>query len=252
MATRFSVASGDWSSTAVWSGTQGGAPGASAPVSGDYVLIESAVDVSTEVGVSQLYVEDIGRLNIKATGTIVVDDSVPSHITFRPGCTVTSASGARIRSKNSRPVNPFPLRINTGQAAPAIYIDSLVITGNAPTICSGYTVLQSFNLPASTYRLNHITPKSRTPVLDYHRIAGRPAGGRTYARGNDSARLTASGFVTDSAAARAFLESFKDWWPVSLSGWNTHMVRGYIEDVRFRQQPGSQYLYYDIHLVEDR
>ncbi|WP_281336950.1 T9SS sorting signal type C domain-containing protein [Flavobacterium eburneipallidum] len=48
-ANRFSVASGNWSSTAVWSATLGGAPGASAPTTGDVVTIAGGFTV-TSVG----------------------------------------------------------------------------------------------------------------------------------------------------------------------------------------------------------
>lgn len=45
-ASRFSVASGNWSSTSTWSSTSGGASGASAPVAGDVVTIEGGFNVT--------------------------------------------------------------------------------------------------------------------------------------------------------------------------------------------------------------
>ena len=44
--TRYSVADGDWNTTASWSATSGGAPGASIPIAGDIVYIEEAFDIT--------------------------------------------------------------------------------------------------------------------------------------------------------------------------------------------------------------
>ena len=44
-ANRFSVATGNWSSTATWSATLGGASGASVPVAGDVVTIAGGFTV---------------------------------------------------------------------------------------------------------------------------------------------------------------------------------------------------------------
>ena len=45
-ANRFSVASGNWSSTSTWAATSGGTSGVSAPVAGDVVTIEGGFNVT--------------------------------------------------------------------------------------------------------------------------------------------------------------------------------------------------------------
>ena len=45
-ATRYSVASGNWTSTSTWSATSGGAGGASVPIAGDLVIIEGSFEVT--------------------------------------------------------------------------------------------------------------------------------------------------------------------------------------------------------------
>lgn len=47
MASRFAVATGDWNSTAVWSATDGGAPGAAFPIDGDAVFLTALSGVVT-------------------------------------------------------------------------------------------------------------------------------------------------------------------------------------------------------------
>ncbi|MGD0711906.1 MAG: hypothetical protein ABR968_12090, partial [Bacteroidales bacterium] len=47
-ANRYSVATGNWSSTSTWSATSGGAPGASVPTAGYFVYIEGGYTVTLD------------------------------------------------------------------------------------------------------------------------------------------------------------------------------------------------------------
>ena len=70
-ADRYSVASGNWNATSTWSATSGGAPGASVPVAGDNVYIESNHTITVTA--------DAACANITFTGdgsTLIVNSSV--------------------------------------------------------------------------------------------------------------------------------------------------------------------------------
>jgi len=63
-ATRFSVATGNWSSTATWAATSGGTAGASVPVAGDVVTIEGGWTVTVDANSA------CATLNIASSSTL--------------------------------------------------------------------------------------------------------------------------------------------------------------------------------------
>ena len=65
-ANRYSVASGIWASTARWSATSGGAPGASIPVAGDVVFIENGYTITIGANAA------CATLNIATGSTLIV------------------------------------------------------------------------------------------------------------------------------------------------------------------------------------
>ncbi|MBS1543712.1 MAG: hypothetical protein JST14_08775, partial [Bacteroidetes bacterium] len=70
-ANRYSVATGNWSSTATWSASSGGASGASVPVAGDVVFIEGGFTVTVDVATANL-----GSLSIAAGSTLLANNAV--------------------------------------------------------------------------------------------------------------------------------------------------------------------------------
>ena len=95
-ATRYSVASGDWSSTATWSATAGGASGVSAPVASDDVFIVGGfnVTVSTVAACTSItYTNTTGStLTISATGSLTVSGTV-TLARNNPGTNLLSIAG---------------------------------------------------------------------------------------------------------------------------------------------------------------
>ena len=83
-ATRYSVASGNWSSTATWSATSGGAPGASVPVAVDIVYIENgnSITVTANAACTSITFPNPGGTNpnptltVNATFTLTVSGAV--------------------------------------------------------------------------------------------------------------------------------------------------------------------------------
>lgn len=238
-----SVAAGDWSVAANWS--PAGVPGLE-----DAASVNHQITISGAQRVDTAWIGNGAGLILTSSAHLSVRDRAGAFIVVRPGGGITAAAGARMTSASPNPSYPWQFIIETNGATGARDVDRLEVSGNNPVLCKGLDTSTVVFAPGGL-RLIRISPKHRTPVLDYHRIAGRNAGGRTFHRGCDSARMTASGYCIDSAANRAQLEDIKGYMlPVSLTGWRTHMPRGYVEDVRVSRETGG-YLYFDLHLVED-
>lgn len=257
MASRFSVANGAWTSTTTWSHLDGGPPGAPAPVSGDYVYISHMVTANTNVAARRIYVRPSGDLIMN--GNITLDDAVDAVVEVSNTATRLYAdpatAGYSFRSASSNPTYPWRFIIQPTRTV-NFGLHGIRFLGNAPVL-RGTGIEYAFNAHPSTagylgITISHAGPKSKTPIFDYHRCSGRTAGGRTYRRGNDSARMTASGHFIDSAYTRYAMEALKHTSsPISFTSWNDHIVYGYVEDVRYRQPLGSRYVYFDLYLVED-
>ena len=96
-ADRYSVANGIWSSTAVWSTTSGGAPGASAPGSSDNAIIEGGFTVTLDAGKSATNVTvknnsflEASTFTLSVSGTFTLE----AGATFKQGGTVSTVPGA--------------------------------------------------------------------------------------------------------------------------------------------------------------
>lgn len=91
-AVRYSVATGNWNSTATWSATSGGAAGASVPVAGDNVFIEGGftVTVTAAAACTNLNIANgstliIGAFTLTVSGTTVLNGAL----------SITSATGTK-------------------------------------------------------------------------------------------------------------------------------------------------------------
>lgn len=255
MVTKFLIKEADFDDNTAWSLSYDGPNDTTAPGPGDYaLLVWRQATVARPAACHAIDVLDSGTLLIGAD--ITLDDAPGAMLRIKSnaaGCRMT-AQGAVVRSASPVPANPWDMAIEPLEAdGRNIDLDGLECLGIAPRLAwsGGALLFNDTSAADARLTLTAVTPKVRTPALDYHRIAGRNAGGRTFRRGNDSARASASGFCRDSAKNRARLESLKDVSVVSFSSWRSHLSRGYVEDVRTRQPAGSMYLYFDIHLVED-
>src|SRR5262245_22478158 len=96
-ATRFSVATGAWASTAVWSATSGGAPGASAPIATDDAIIEGGftVTLGANAAASNVTVRSNSTVDA-ATFTLAVTNifTLQAGSTFKQGGTIQVQPGA--------------------------------------------------------------------------------------------------------------------------------------------------------------
>ena len=90
-ANRYAVATGDWSSTNTWSDTSGGAPGASVPVAGDAVTINSGVivTVTATAAATSITINSTGTLNVANSLTVSGSTSVTGTLT------ISSATGTK-------------------------------------------------------------------------------------------------------------------------------------------------------------
>ncbi|KAF0197149.1 MAG: hypothetical protein FD166_2108 [Bacteroidetes bacterium] len=91
-ANRYSVATGNWSSTSTWSATSGGSSGASAPVAGDNVFIEGnrTVTVNTNANCANISIASGSAITIGAYTT-----NFTGTTTLRGTLTVTSTTGSK-------------------------------------------------------------------------------------------------------------------------------------------------------------
>jgi hypothetical protein len=109
-ANRFSVATGNWSSTATWSATSGGAPGASVPDGNDVVVIEGGftVTVTVAAAANTVTISSTSILIVNANLTVQKKGSTIGFITVNG--TISFNSTAIVTSTGSGgDVEPFTL-----------------------------------------------------------------------------------------------------------------------------------------------
>ena len=82
-ANRYSVATGNWNSTATWSATSGGGSGASVPVAGDFVYIERNFTVTTNAATACASVTvasgstlNVGAFDLIVSGTTTINGTI--------------------------------------------------------------------------------------------------------------------------------------------------------------------------------
>ena len=91
-ADRYSVASGNWNSASTWSGTSGGASGASVPVAGDNVFIENGYTVTVTANAA--------CANVTFTGT-----GASATLTINNLCTLTVSASVTLYKLSSASVS---------------------------------------------------------------------------------------------------------------------------------------------------
>ena len=77
---RFSVATGNWSNTAIWAATSGGAPGATVPAAGDNVTIEGGFTVTVDTNTAVIGNLSIANGSILTVGAFTISVSGASTI----------------------------------------------------------------------------------------------------------------------------------------------------------------------------
>lgn len=180
MASRYLVATGNWSSTSVWSATSGGASGASVPISGDLVRVEGGytVTMTSNGACTALYItngtfnlssytfttgminnhftgSDVGAINL-GSGTVNMDGSAASSslsllsnsVTFNAGTSVINISsnytgGALSIFTGGYTFNDVVLNMGTGTVS-----SQTVNLSGSPTFRS--LIIQSKNSAAHT------------------------------------------------------------------------------------------------------
>jgi hypothetical protein len=157
-ANRFSVATGNWNSTACWAATSGGASGASFPVAGDVVTIEGGFNITVNV-VSACASITIGTatagtltLNTNAltlTGDLIVQSGAGTG-TFTGGTTAALTLGGNLTVNTGATFTP-PSTLTTiytlsgatktiGGTIAAITIPTLAVSGTIANDIATLTV----------------------------------------------------------------------------------------------------------------
>lgn len=258
MATRFSVATGNWDNTATWSSSSGGSPGASVPIAGDTVVIEDDCTVTRTAGYIAAFrsvVLTSGGILALQDGLTPDDDALSSIVLYgSAGGLTTSHKGITVRNASpyAHPGWKFVLRTASPDSR-QIDLSGLNLVGNCPTIGTPSKEYYMGPLPqnGNGLQIYKSEPLSRTPRLKHVSILNRPLGGMTDTEGMDSGRLVAHGFADNTAKNIDQLEEIKALGvPVSFTAWTSHMQRGYVEDIRYQQRAGM--LYFDIYFIEDR
>lgn len=102
-ADRYSVSSGNWNSTTIWSATSGGAPGASVPVAGDIVYIENnhTINVTADAGCQAIIITGNGANVDVGTGfTLTITDSFTLNNLSTSSNSCTISGGGAIQCNN--------------------------------------------------------------------------------------------------------------------------------------------------------
>jgi len=137
-ANRFSVANGNWNSTATWSATTGGTPGASFPVAGDVVYIENGntITVTANAACTSITFSDQltdPTLTVNATFTLTVSGTVAiNEFELSPTGACTISGGGSLVCTNvilgQTPFNPSA-KLTANQSLTST-IASFNISGN--------------------------------------------------------------------------------------------------------------------------
>jgi hypothetical protein len=148
-AIRYSVASGNWNSTATWSATDQGAAGASVPVAGDNVYITRGWTVTVTANAA------CATLNLGKLGGV---SSGPGTLVFNASTTLT-VSGLLTLGGTSSTASPGTITMTSGGT---LSLGSLAVNtaaGNTWTPGTGTLVLTATNtLPATIFTsFNNLT-----------------------------------------------------------------------------------------------
>ncbi|HCC71038.1 MAG TPA: hypothetical protein DEQ09_07810, partial [Bacteroidales bacterium] len=137
-ADRYSVSSGNWNSTSTWSASSGGASGASVPIAGDNVYIESnhTITVTANAACANItFTGSGGTLNVNLSVTLTVSGSITLNIleTGNTSCTISGSGSVSCAN------------VNTGQA---VYtpVQSVLLTHTILSTISSFNVSSDINL----------------------------------------------------------------------------------------------------------
>ena len=128
-ADRYSVSSGNWNAGTTWSAVSGGAPGASAPLAGDVVYIESnhSITVASDAACSAIIFSENGAiLSINAAVSLDVSGAVTLYkqSTSITQCTITgsgilSCNSVEVGTEENTPTGFFGVYLHTMQISVA-------------------------------------------------------------------------------------------------------------------------------------
>ena len=181
-ANRFSVATGNWSSTATWSATLGGASGASVPVAGDVVTIAGGFTVTlsanaacTDVTVNAGSTLNIANRILTATGFFINNGSV------------TGTSGSIALTGNFTNSGTFTLR--TGRLAVSAgtfsSTNSFIFTGAGMLVLGGnFTYSGTFTLLSAQVQFTGIANQSIQGFTTTGAVSMLKTGGTAALSGN--------------------------------------------------------------------
>lgn len=156
--TRYAVATGNWSSTAVWSATSGGVTGASVPLPQDTAVF----DANTGAGTYTFNVTRIGALNAAALGARVI--SLGADIEVYKSFTLSSASTFTHNNKLMYFLGDGANTINTAgkQLYYAVFAGNYKLNANLnfqtnTYIYGGLFEANGFNITAGSFTVQNIT-----------------------------------------------------------------------------------------------
>ena len=103
MAAKYAVASGPWSSTATWSDTDGGLPGAAVPVTADAVIVSAGVSVLMDVDTSG-FAAGISGVTIRGVnsgnpGMLYWKAGTSGYLKMTSGTLISSPAGSAINGR---------------------------------------------------------------------------------------------------------------------------------------------------------
>jgi len=141
--TRYAVVAGNWTSTAVWSATSGGAGGATAPLAQDTVILDASSAAGTYTQIAYMF----AGTNITCTGfTRTLSDAgarILGNITLASGMTVSpgvSTSGFLMVGRSAQTITSagktFGVTVDTG-AGVAVTLADALLCSNILTLTSG-------------------------------------------------------------------------------------------------------------------
>ena len=158
--TRYSVANGNWSSTAVWALRTGSTPGASAPTSTKRVVIEGGfrVDVDATVSCLGMVIGDngTGTLDFNATTNDVTVDQTFGLVINSNGDVEGTNTGAELISTGDITLNA-DVSQESGGGSSAFIVRR---TTNASKTLSGTGTADNLDIDASTTNSGSITVNS--------------------------------------------------------------------------------------------
>lgn len=198
-----------------------------------------------------------GTYNMNAN--IIMSDASGAQILIGTGVTAFNNNGSRTTPRTitsaggGTPTNRWYLLIYdvVGADTRTIDLDYLVCTGNYWYLANDNYGITFNGDEATANRISNVTPVMRDPKIDNHYIEGRNYS-RVYHTGTWAGTVTISGTIRWDVQGYTYIrQMLESKLRLSFTSMYVHLGKCRIESARFSPKTGSEWVDFNIVLIED-